>query len=123
MSKPDPSNTPLQRTDSIFRPDDPDKEPTDSNPVPLSPTERARRTSDGDQEPGRGPAIFAVPAGNVGGSGTGSSAAGAAGIGAIVNPDDPQKRVSHEQPGTDSANPLPDALDRDTNRHDDGEEW
>ncbi|HWE64808.1 MAG TPA: hypothetical protein VHB98_24100 [Chloroflexota bacterium] len=97
----------------VFPPANAGEEPTDSNPVPLSPTQPEHRTSDGAQEPQTGPAVFAVPAGNQAGVGSGGGAAGIAGIGAIVTPDDPQKRVSHEQPGKDSANPLPSSLDRE----------
>jgi hypothetical protein len=94
----------------IFPRADAGAEPTDSNPVPISPTQPERRTSDGAQEPAPQPAVFAIPAGNQAGSGT--SVAGMAGIGVIQNPDDPHKRVAHEQPGEESANPLKTALDR-----------
>lgn len=97
----------------IFPPATAGEEPTDSNPVPISPTQPERRTSDGAQEPGPAPAIFAIPAGNQAGVSSGGSAAGLAGIGVVQNPDDPQKRAGHEDPGKESANPLETALDRE----------
>ena len=40
-----------QRNESLLPPADPDSEPTDANPVPLSPTDPKRRTSAGDTPP------------------------------------------------------------------------
>jgi hypothetical protein len=97
----------------VFPPANTGEEPTDSNPVTISPTDPEHRTSDGAQEPAARPAIFAVPAGNQAGVGSGGSAAGMAGIGVIQNPGDPQKRVGHEQPGEESESPLPTALDNE----------
>lgn len=96
----------------IFPPETANEEPTDSNPVPLSPTQPERRTSDGSHEPVAEPAIFALPAGNQAGVGSGGTAAGIAGIGVVQNPGNAQKRAARAQPGEESANPLSTSLDR-----------
>lgn len=105
----------------IFPPESPDAEPTDANPVPLSPTERQRRTSDGASEQQWNARVLPIPPGNQTGAGAGSTVGGA-GIGMISDEDDPQNRVSHEQPGVNTANPLDSSLPRDPSYHDDGEQ-
>ena len=54
----------------ITPPRDADEEPTDSNPVPLSPTEPKRRTSDGATEPSTELRVAAVPAAGLSGGST-----------------------------------------------------
>lgn len=66
-----------------------------SEKAPLSPSERARRA----QEHGHSGAQM--------------------GMENLADPADPQKRVSHEVPGTDAANPLPQALDPNPTPRDD----
>lgn len=54
----------------VVPPRDSDDEPTDSNPVPLSPTDPEHRTSDGALEPGTQLRVVAVPGAGLSGSGT-----------------------------------------------------
>jgi len=66
-----------QNSRPIFPPDDADSEPTDANPVPLSPTQPQRRTTDGTT-PDAQPDLPVIPiVGGTSGSGTGSGTAGA----------------------------------------------
>jgi hypothetical protein len=61
---------------------DPADDPTDANPVPLSPTDPAHRTGEGDHAPTR-PA-FGVPLGAVPASSGGTGAVGGAPLAGIL---------------------------------------
>jgi hypothetical protein len=63
--------------------------------APLSPTERERRMHGSEHSDHR------------------------MGTNMLDDPSDPQKRVSHEEPGTDAANPLPQALNPNPTPQDD----
>lgn len=63
--------------------------------APLSPTEREHRMQGTDHSDHR------------------------MGMGTLEDPSDPQKRVSHEQPGADTANPVPQAHDPNPTPRDD----
>ena len=56
----------------VLPPADASLEPTDANPVPLSPTEPHHRTSNGAQKPAAQPVVAAVPASGLGGGATGA---------------------------------------------------
>lgn len=82
---------------------DPDNEPTDANPVPLSPTDPKRRTGTGEQTPAdmdRGPRLAAVPSG-------GALAGGGTAMGGIVAPvgpiDTPERTDPSVRPDSEGA--------------------
>ena len=80
-------------SEPIFPPDDAGSEPTDANPVPLSPTQPQRRTSDGaagDAEPAL-PFIPVVGGGGSSGGGTGTGGTGSAIP--LANLDDDRQRT------------------------------
>lgn len=88
------SNTrdPLERlaSDPVAPPEDPNAEPTDSNPVPLSPTDPRRRTSEGDSgvvQPGVVPIPLPGAPGGSGGTPQGSPVVAPI-IESDVSPDD-----------------------------------
>src|SRR5579875_1644686 len=56
----------------IMPPADAGDEPTDANPVPLSPTEPQHRTSGGARDSEAEPVVAAVPAAGLGGGVTGA---------------------------------------------------
>ena len=63
-------------SEPIFPPDDAGNEPTDANPVPLSPTQPQRRTSDGSAVDTQPDLPFIPVLGGAGNSGTGTTGAG-----------------------------------------------
>jgi hypothetical protein len=72
----------------IVPPHDSDEEPTDSNPVPLSPTDPQHRTYDGTTEPATPRRVVAVPGSGVSGSGT----SGIPVAGPLVKDDDSSRK-------------------------------
>lgn len=83
-------------SEPIFAPDDAGSEPTDANPVPLSPTQPKRRTSDGSADDAE-PALPFIPL--VGGSGSSGSGTGTGGAGSIL----PFANLNDDRQRTDPA--------------------
>ena len=79
-------------SEPIFPPDDAGSEPTDANPVPLSPTQPQRRTSDGSADNPE-PALPFIPIIGGSSSGSGTGTAGAGSVLPFASPDDDRQRT------------------------------